>query len=178
MTDRETATVLAGLRSIQGRMRPPFLCGNSDDARRAKYIKESFPEQFLDVEPLSDEEIDDLCEKLNAPDTHDQKEYKALLTNLRVWASSLQKTNYAAFSGIQTLAFHLEQFKVEIPRITAMPCVGIFLEGGLVRGIRSNTTTIETFVYDADNEEFGLEDYEAEQANLLERYEALPHGIY
>lgn len=178
MTDRELATVLAGLRSIQGRMRPPFLCGELTDERQVKYIKETFPEQFHDVEPLSDEEIDALCEKLNAPASHDQKEYKALLTNLRAWASSLQKTNFSAFSGIQTLAFHLERFKVEIPRITAMPCVGIFLEGGLVRGVRSNVTPLEFFFFDTEDAEQMTPEEAVEAAVVLERYEALPHGIY
>ena len=52
LTDRETATMLAALRHYQH---------NTEFDQR----QEGSPEHFEDQEPLDDEEIDNLCEKIN-----------------------------------------------------------------------------------------------------------------
>jgi hypothetical protein len=56
MNERELATVLAALRFWQG-----IYCDPGSDNRP----DDDYPDHFCDIVPLSEEEIDALCDKLN-----------------------------------------------------------------------------------------------------------------
>jgi hypothetical protein len=99
MSDRELATVLYSLRCFQ-EMREAD--ANSKEDETGIIDACGF---FAEHEPLTDEEIDALCEKLNAPAAPANE----LVQNLRAWAEKFQKDNYFAYSGLITLAHKFEK---------------------------------------------------------------------
>lgn len=179
LTQRELATVLAGLRSIQKLMCPPFLCGDIDDERRSNYIRECFPEQFQDDVPLLPPEIDALCEKLNAPEPsapqwHVMPDDEAPIPGL--FRIRGEANRHVASRLTEDDANRIcDRMNVTFP-IT----VGLYVEGGLVQGARCDlsATHVDLFVYDKDNAEQVDEEEEADMEKVLERYEALEYGIY
>lgn len=58
LTKRQTATILAALRNLQTDME--FERHSSDN-----WLKEAFPEHFHGIKPLTDDEIDVLCQRIN-----------------------------------------------------------------------------------------------------------------
>jgi hypothetical protein len=85
-----TATILAALRLFQDTYRDVD----------AEQIREKFPEHFHDVQPLSTEDIDTLCQQINNPEkntfTFTEEEIGVLLRGL-TFALDMGEENYFAF---------------------------------------------------------------------------------
>lgn len=176
MTDRELATVLAALRNLQYRFRPPYCCGDHDDASRLRYIKSCFPEHFADCDPLSEAEIDALCEKLNAP------EPKAPQWHIMPDDEADPALNLFRIRGEANRHVASRMSCEDAERIVRLAnekvTVGLFIEGGLLVGIRSNTPNIEHLVWYHDKGREPDPDEDECEAENKAAYEALPHGIY
>jgi hypothetical protein len=97
MNERELATTLAALRYWQQDMI------DIQDQDEDNWMADST--HFEKHQPLTVEEIDALCEKLNAPESEPHE----LVRNLRAWAEKFQKDNYFAYSGLITLAHKFEK---------------------------------------------------------------------
>ncbi len=171
MTDRERATTLAALRYWQQETEDAHANGETWPEE-----SEHFTEPRPRIKPLTSEEIDALCEKLNAP------EPKAPQWHIMPDDEADPALNLFRIRGEANRHVASRMSCEDAERIVRLAnekvTVGLFIEGGLLVGIRSNTPNIEHLVWYHDKGREPDPDEDECEAENKAAYEALPHGIY